>query len=261
MLAHVLGTGRLQVYLAHDRPLTEAEKQQLRGLVARRGRGEPLAYVLGDQDFLGHRLLVNRDVLIPRPETEGLAQRVLDGVPEARTGVDLGTGSGALAIALCAARPELRMLATDVSEAALSVARDNAARIGVADRLEFVRGSWWDPVPPGAQFEFVVSNPPYVDPAQPELLAEDVRQFEPATALFTPHGDPGAPYRAIAAGLVAHCRTGARVFLETGVGADQAALQALRDCPGVVEVELHPDDAGLPRYIHATVSGASPPVP
>lgn len=255
MLARVLSMSRLDVYLAHDRPLSEAEKAKLREMVARRGKGEPLAYILGDQDFCDVTLRVTPDVLIPRPETEQLVALLAKDVPQGARGIDLGTGSGAIAIALCHMRPDLTMVATDLSAAALTIARENASTAGVADRVEFREGSWWEPVGEGERFEFVTSNPPYVDPAQPELLAADVREFEPALALFTPEGEPGAAYSAIAAGLETHTNPGALILCETGVGAAEASRDAIATSGVVGSVALRDDDAGLPRFIEARVTG------
>lgn len=248
MLARVLSLSRLQVYLAHDRPVTEHEKQRLREMVARRGVGEPLAYILGDQEFCGHLLKVTRDVSIPRPETEHLVELVTDSVPEGARGVDLGTGSGAIAVAVCCARKDVSMVATDVSEAAVDVARHNAKTLGVAERVEFRVGSWWEPLAGVEAFDFLVSNPPYVDPERPELLAKDVAAFEPHVALFD---RPGSAYAALVDGMRDGLKPGARVFLETGVGADAAAVAELRGSDFLADVSLLDDEAGLPRYLLA----------
>jgi release factor glutamine methyltransferase len=249
MLARALGLTRLQVYMAYDRPVSETEKTELRSMVARRGRGEPLAYVLGDQEFCGLTLRVTPDVLIPRPETEALVQLVCDAVPSNARGIDIGTGSGAIAIALCVQRPDLRMVASDVSESALAVASQNAAELGVADRLEVALGDYWEGLDTGALLDFVVSNPPYVDPARSELLAADVAEYEPGLALFTPSGDPAAAYRSIVDGFPGRLSSGSLVFFETGVAADQAALKLMESAPELRDVELRPDEAGLPRYL------------
>ena len=253
MLARVLGLSRLEVYLAHDRPVTEDEKKRLRAMVALRGQGAPLGHVLGDQEFCGLEFRVTKDVLIPRPETEHIVELLRERVPQDAQGVDLGTGSGAIAVALCHVRRDIRMIATDVSAAALAVARDNAERLGVAERIEFRRGSWWEAVGGATGFDFAVSNPPYVDPAQPDLLDEDVRKFEPGVALFTPRGEPGAAYTQIVAGVGTHLRPGALVVFETGVGAAEAARHALQSSGSLTDVELRTDEAGLPRYLLAWV--------
>ncbi|MCA8949266.1 MAG: peptide chain release factor N(5)-glutamine methyltransferase [Planctomycetes bacterium] len=255
LLGHVLGLDRLQLYLAHDRPLDEVERGAMRALLVRRGDGEPVAYLLGSWSFRGHELAVDRAVLVPRPETEALVDIALELAPVGARVVDLGTGSGAIALALAIERPDLAVTAVDVSENALAVARRNAAALGVEARVTFARGSWWEALDasggagePG--FDLVVSNPPYVDPDSPELAA-DVRAFEPPLALFAERGDPASCYRAIVAGLPRHLRPGGAVVLETGVGASAPALGVLQQSEVLTAVELRRDVAGIDRYLVA----------
>ncbi len=253
LMGRVLGVDRLQLYLQHDRPLAEAEKQQLRDLVSRRARHEPVAYLLGDWEFFGHSLRVTPAVLVPRPETEGLVERALrDAPPNARC-VDLGTGSGAIAVALALARPDVEVWATDRSEAAVAVAKGNIAEHDLADRVHSLVGSYWDPLADLSPFDALVCNPPYVDPAQPDLLADDVRRYEPAEALFCEPGNPVSAYASILAGASDHLRRGAVLWFETGVGASAAALAALRQTAWLTNVVLENDLAGLPRYLGAVV--------
>jgi release factor glutamine methyltransferase len=175
LLAHALGLSRIQLYTEHDRPLTEAERAAARALVERRGRREPLAYVLGEWGFRRLTLATDARALVPRPETEVVVQRCLELLErlEAPRVVDVGTGSGAIALAVAQERPDARVWATDSSADALSLARANAARLGLAvelrngDLLAGLEGP----------FDLVVSNPPYVlaaelEELQPELLAE-----------------------------------------------------------------------------------------
>ena len=175
LLAHALGLSRIQLYTEHDRPLTEVERAAARALVERRGRREPLAYVLGEWGFRRLTLATDARALVPRPETEVVVERCLELLKrlEAPRVVDVGTGSGAIALALAQERPDARVWATDSSGDALSLARANAARLGLAvemrngDLLAGLEGP----------FDLVVSNPPYVlaaelDELQPELLAE-----------------------------------------------------------------------------------------
>ncbi len=251
LLGKVLGLDRLQLYLHHDRPLDDGERTAMRELVARRGRHEPVAHLLGEWSFRGHTLEVSPAVLIPRPETEELIDLAL---PLARTGahvVDLGTGSGALAIALALARPDLSIVATDLSKNALAIAERNVVRHGVGERVQLRHGSWWDAIAAADTFDVVVGNPPYVDPAQPELLAADVREFEPPLALFSERGDPGSCYRQIAQGVGRHLRTRGAIVLETGVGAADAALAALQQCAELVDAALQLDLEGRPRFVVA----------
>jgi release factor glutamine methyltransferase len=177
LLARALGLQRIELYTQHDRPLTEAEREAARELVRRRGAREPLAYVLGDWDFRRLTLRTDRRALVPRPETEIVVERclaLLDGVSEPRL-VDVGTGTGAIALALKQERPDARVTATDLSEEALALAGENAAANGLdvelvhADLLTGLDGP----------FDLVVSNPPYV-------LAEEVDALEPEVGLWEP---------------------------------------------------------------------------
>lgn len=251
LLGKVLGKTRLELYLEHDRPLGPRERDAMRALVARRGAGEPVAHLLGSWSFRGLELRVGPDVLVPRPETEELVEVALAQLGAGATAIDLGTGSGAIAIALAAERPALRVVATDVSEAALAIARANAAAHGVAERIAFACGSWWQAVGDDARFDLVVSNPPYIDPAAPIGLAADVRRFEPALALFAAAGDPVSCYRAIVAGLATHLAPGGCFVAETGLGAADGARELFAAQPFLRDVELRPDLAGAPRFVVA----------
>jgi release factor glutamine methyltransferase len=250
ILASVLARDRLGLYLVFDRPMDAAELQRSRELVARRARGEPVAYLLGHREFFGLRIEVTPDVLIPRPETEHLVEQAIALLPQGARALDLGTGSGAIAVALAAKRPDVTVLATDVSAAALGVAQRNAAAAGVTDRVAFRQGSWWEAVPVGEAFDLVVSNPPYVDLERPELLADAVRRYEPALALFGPRGDALGAYRAIAAGVQAALRPDGLLLLEVGVDT-AAGVVRLLETAGLRSVAVVPDLAGLPRVVSA----------
>jgi len=258
MLAEVLGMNRLQVYLAHDRPLTEEERVPLRDLVARRARHEPLAYILGHWEFMGHELRITPDVLVPRPETEHLAELAVELAPKDGLMVDLGTGSGCIAIAVALRRPDLRLVATDVSRSCLGVARENAAAHGVADRIQFVCGSFSEPLrdlvlEQGRLIDCLVSNPPYVDPKRTDLYDPELSTHEPRAALFTEPGDGASSYRHVLAGTEDLMGSGSVVLFETGAGADETALELLREIDWLTEVEMRYDLAGLPRYLLARV--------
>ncbi len=251
LLGHVLGLSKLQLYLAHDRPLDATERAAMRALLARRGDGEPVAYVLGSWSFRGLELAVSPAVLVPRPETEQLVELALARAAHAGTAVDLGTGSGAIAIALAVARPQLRVLAIDVGHNALAIAAANVARHGVGDRVQLAHGSWWEPAAAAPPFDLAVANPPYVDPRASTALAADVRAFEPPLALFTAPGDVTSCYRPIVAGLEHHLAPGGWFAAETGVGASEPLLALARSCPFLDGVELLPDHAGIARYLLA----------
>jgi release factor glutamine methyltransferase len=185
LLGRALGLQRIELYTQHDRPLTEAERAAARELVRRRGAREPLAYVLGDWDFHRLTLKTDRRALVPRPETEVLVERCLAAIRdvEAPAIVDVGTGTGAIALALKAARPDARVHATDASPDALALARENAGETGL--EVELVEGDLLAGLP--GPFDLVVSNPPYVLAEEWEGLEPEVRDWEPRAALVD-HG-------------------------------------------------------------------------
>jgi release factor glutamine methyltransferase len=248
LLSKVLGRDRLQLYLEHDRPLSPDERKAMRELVARRGAGEPVAHLLGSWGFRGLELIVGPAVLVPRPETEELVDVAFAKLGGTRV-ADLGTGSGAIAIALAVERPELSVVATDLSKNALAIARDNAIAHGVDGRVRFEHGSWWQAFGAGDVFDLVVSNPPYIDPQAPAGLADDVKRFEPPLALFTAAGDVLSCYREIVAGLEAHLAPGGWFVAETGLGAAEPARDLLAGQSFLVDVQLSNDQAGLPRFV------------
>jgi release factor glutamine methyltransferase len=181
LLARVLGLARIELYTAHDRPLTEAERSAARELVQRRGRREPLAYVLGDWDFRRLTLKTDRRALVPRPETELLVERcleLLDGAESPRI-VDVGTGTGAIALALAQERPDARVHASDISPDALALAAENAEENDLS--VSFRQGDLLAGLE--GPFDLVVSNPPYVEADELESLEPEVRDWEPRGAL------------------------------------------------------------------------------
>jgi release factor glutamine methyltransferase len=216
--------------------------------VARRANREPLAYITGHREFYGLDLIVSPAVLIPRSETETVidaALAILAERPDARV-LDLGTGSGCIALAIAANAPRARIVATDVSAAALEVARVNAERLGLAGRVAFVGCDLFDALGE-ARFDLIVSNPPYVEDAA--QLAPEVGSYEPPLALYA-GADGLAFYRRIAAALSAHLEPGGVAIVE--VGADQAErVSDLWRASGATEVALKRDLAGVPRVIKA----------
>ena len=250
LLAHVLGTDRPWLVAHGDDALPRERREAFVALARRRHEGVPVAYLTGVREFWGLSLQVSPAVLIPRPETETLVELALARLPEERAVrvLDLGTGSGAIALAIARERPRATILATDVSAAALEVARENARRLGIAN-VAFAQADWYEGVAPtwhGAPFDLIASNPPYVAAADPHLGEGDVR-FEPGIALKP--GDDG---------LVAIARivAGARACLvEAGTlvvehGYDQAdAVRALFVAAGFGEVVAARDLAGVPRVV------------
>jgi release factor glutamine methyltransferase len=262
LLGKVLRMERLELYLEHDRPLDEAERSAMRELVMRRGDGEPVAHLLGSWSFRGHEVEVGPAVLIPRPETEELVDLALEKLmamssseqrshEQPLTAIDLGTGSGAIAIALAIEHPVLAVLATDASQNALAVARNNASYHQVTDRVQFAHGSWWQAVPEDQVFDLVISNPPYIDPQAIDGLQDDVRRFEPPLALFSAPGDVTSCYRELAAGLEQHLRSGGWFLAETGFGAAEQSHDVFAALPFLQHVELRDDLAGQPRFVLA----------
>jgi release factor glutamine methyltransferase len=195
LLAEARGCKRIDLYTAYGEPATDEIRTAFRELVRRRAEGTPVAYLVGRREFYSLDFEVNSDVLIPRPETELLVVALLDHVkkrPASDTTIqiaDVGTGSGILAV--CAAKyiPKSHMTAIDISPAALAIARRNAERHNVADRITFVEGNILSNEPPESRFDYIVSNPPYVSTAEMEKLDRDVRNHEPELALRA--GDKG----------------------------------------------------------------------
>ena len=251
LLAHALGCSRVQLYTGFDRPLLEPELAAARELIRRRLAGEPLAYVVGEQEFWSLPFAVDPSVLIPRHDTETVVSVVLDRVGEKaaeRRVLDLCTGAGPLAVALARELPAARVLATDVSAAAAALARANAARNKVGDRVEVVEGDLWAAV--GEQvFDVVVSNPPYIATGELAGLDREV-QREPRLALDG--GDDGlAIFRRLIAALPAHVAAGGLVAFEHGH--DQGdGVRGLLDATGVFAAAATERDlAKLPRVTWA----------
>jgi release factor glutamine methyltransferase len=223
---------------------------ELKTLVHRRAAGEPMQYIAGEAEFYRLPFLVDRHVLIPRPETELLVECVGRLAPQFRRPriLDVGTGSGAIAITLAHERPAAAVTATDVSEPALALARRNAERLGLADRIRFLEGDLLAPVA-GEQFDIVVSNPPYVAERDRETLSVEVRDFEPALALFA--GEDGlAVYGRLIPAAFSVLAPGGFIALEIGYG-QQDGVQALLAESRFVQIEFTADLQGIPRAASA----------
>jgi len=243
---HACGWDTAKYFLESGQPTTPSFESAFELLVLRRERREPMAYVLGRQEFWGLGFEVTTDVLIPRPETElliELAQERLD--PGRRLLLaDIGTGSGCIAIALATTFPLARVTATDISPAALLVAGRNAERHGVADRVEFVRTSLFDNIQ--QEFDFIASNPPYVAETVRDTLQPEVREYEPRAALFA-----GPDGLAVVRDLLRHVwgrlKPGASFVFEFGFGQDQAVSALIAGAPHVELTGMKNDLQGIPR--------------
>jgi release factor glutamine methyltransferase len=252
LLAHALETTRLQLYLQYDRPLDADELAAFRPLLRRRGTREPLQYIVGRAAFRHLELAVDSRVLIPRPETEELVQIVLDwaGEREGLAALDVGTGSGCIAFSLLAEGPFERVVATDVSASALEVARLNADALEVGSGWECREGAGFAPVLDGERFDVVVSNPPYVAAPDSAGLQPEVRDWEPAEALFA--GDDGL---SVLDGLVTSSagvlRPEGLIALEVGLGQAEMVRRRIEGQGGFERARVHRDLTGRPRFVTA----------
>lgn len=245
LLAHGLGIEPMHVPLEAGRVLTRAEEATIEALIARRAGREPVSKIIGTREFWGRSFRVTADVLDPRPDTETLIELALAG-PQPERLLDLGTGTGIIPITLLSEWPEARGVACDISEAALAVARENAASHGVK-RLELILSDWFDGVE--GRFDLITSNPPYISAEEMETLAPEVHDHDPHLAL-TPGGDGLEPYRVIARQTVRFLTPNGRLLLEIGHLQGPDVAQILRN-HGFRAVDIHPDLAGKDRIVSA----------
>lgn len=251
LLAGTLGLKRLDLYLQFDRPLTPDELAEYRSRLRRRAKREPLQYIEGEAAFRDLRLRVDPRVLIPRSETELLVDEVLARVRgrEGLHALDVGTGSGAIALSLATEGPFARVVATDVSSGALEVARANLALAAPGAPVEFVQGSVYAPVA-GETFDVVASNPPYIGESERASLDPGVRDWEPAAALFS--GESGLDViRELVAGAPAVLRPGGLLALEIGWKQAGAVAELVRGVGGFSEPVVRQDLEGRDRIVTA----------
>lgn len=252
LLCHVLGWPRSRLVAWPDKSPTESQANAFQELVEQRARGVPVAYLTGEREFWSLDLRVTADTLIPRADTETLVARALEIVPA--TGpfrvIDLGTGSGAIALAIASERPDAEVTATDRSSTALAVARQNASRHGL-ERIRFLQGDWFGPVT-GERFDLIVSNPPYVESEDPCLTVGDTAH-EPRAALSA--GRDGLDdLRVLAAAAPAVLASGGTVLFEHGCSQAGAVATLLEDA-GLTQIRTHHDLAGLARCTEARRRG------
>jgi release factor glutamine methyltransferase len=250
IIAASLELDRMQLYLQFERPLREDDLDNIRPLVKRRGQGEPLQYVLGTAPFMDLILKVDKRVLIPRPETEQLVERICETYEKPPLSfLDLGTGSGAIALALVQAFPDVKGTAVDKSREALDLAKENAQANGLLQRIHFMESDWFSSISENEVFDFVVANPPYLTEIEWKSAAIEVKSFEPKEALIA--SDDGCEdLKKILKESFSRIRAGGRVFLETGVGQHAQLLSVGQEC-GYVQVESFPDWSGRDRFIVA----------
>ena len=256
LTGHALGLGALQLATRENELVDSEAATRVAGLLQRRMTGESVARIIGEREFYGLAFTLNAATLEPRPETELLVDLALGAMPEGGHLLDLGTGTGCIPIALLANQPDATAVAVDLSREALEAARGNAARHGVSDRIEFLHGSWFEPLSTSREgrgeerrFDLIVANPPYITSTVVETLAPEVKDFDPRLAL---DGGPDglAPYRVIAAEAANWLKPGGWVLVE--IGYDQgAAVSALFLEAGFEDVVVHRDLNGLDRVVAA----------
>jgi release factor glutamine methyltransferase len=240
----------LQVYLQHDRPVTQAETDTLRSLVRRRGQREPLGWVLGELGFYQIDVRVHAQVLTPRPDTEALVELALSMLPPAGPDplfvADIGCGTGIVGLAIATARPDVRVYAVDLAPEALANTRANVARLGLEQRVAVLRGDLLDAVPPNRAIDWVVSNPPYIPTAEIDGLMPEVSKWEPRLAL-----DGGQDGLEVVRRLMAQAtRARQGLVLEIGSGQAPTVVSLLADA-GWRDVVTRRDLAGIERAVGA----------
>jgi release factor glutamine methyltransferase len=259
LLRHVLGLDRAQVLTRGAERLTPADARRFRALVGQRERRRPLQHLVGTQEFWGRDFLVTPAVLIPRPETELIVEVALGLLKDVERPVivDVGTGSGCIALTLAAERPDAIVHATDISRAALAIARENAERLGLEHRVRFHEGDVLAPLSALADtVDLIASNPPYVSEADCASLQPEVRDHEPAVALFAP-GHPLDVYRRLAAQAFPLLRPGGAVVAELGIGMGEE-VERICAAAGFELRPIVPDLQSIPRAVVAIRAGRSP---
>ncbi len=249
LLAHVLGRERIDLYLEFERVLTESELAPLRDLVKRRGEGEPLQHLLGTVEFCGHVFLCDKRAMVPRPETEQLVELLFADCGLRIAGsrmLDVGTGSGVIALSLASKFPEAEILAVDVSDDALALARENAAKLNLRDRVRFVKSNLLENAE--GTFDLIVANLPYVSTQDHRSLAREVLH-DPAIALFA-----GARGDELVRGLIAQgpsqLRSGGLLALEIGLDQSETLLSALAE-KNYRDIYSKTDYSGVTRFLFA----------
>jgi release factor glutamine methyltransferase len=252
LIGHALALKRMQLYLQFERPLSEVELEKIRPLVKRRGNREPVQYILGETEFGGLKLKVDRRALIPRPETEYLLELIAHRLREAPASVlDLGTGSGAIALALAKTYPDATVTAVEKSREALALARENAIATGLEQRVRFLESDWFTVVGANESFSLIVANPPYLSDRETTEAPQEVREFEPMTALSS-GVDGTADLSRIVSQARAHLNPGGMLACETGIAQRDFLVEAATKA-GYAQTEFLQDLSGRERYFLAFV--------
>ncbi len=252
LIAHALGMGRMQLYMQFDRPLQEPELGKMREYVARRGKREPLQYIIGQTPFLNLTIKCDHRALIPRPETEQLVEQIIDlgpGIDEEVRILDLGTGSGAIALALAMHFPRSQVVAIDESIKAIDLAKENALHCGLQNRVEFVQSDWFEKLGEADSFDLIVANPPYLTKEELSDAESEVKDFEPVIALVADNAGL-EDLLIIIEGAFKHLEEGGSLWLETGIEQHSALLDSCNRY-GYSESEGINDWSGRPRFVRA----------
>lgn len=252
LLCHVLHVDRTQLLMRGQSLLTDRQSRSFRQWVARRELDEPVAYIIGEKEFWSLSFHVNRHVLIPRPETEILVEevlRILPGIDHRPSRIlEIGVGSGAISVALAASQENMQIVATDISSEAIAVARMNAAKAGVAERIRFLVGSLFADL--SGVFDVIVSNPPYISDEEFLSLPDDVRKFEPSEALLG--GPEGISlHREIIGGALPYLETGGYLVMEIGATQKRRLEELLGETGSYANISCRQDYAGFDRVILA----------
>ena len=252
LLAHARGCQRIQLYTHFDDPLTEPQRAAMRDLVKRRSAAEPVAYLVGHREFFGLDFAVTSDVLIPRPDTETLVVEAIEWLKQRSQPrvLDIGTGSGCIAISLAMNCRQAQVTAIDLSAAALAIAQQNAEKHGVTDRIRFLHGDLFAPLADNEQFDLIASNPPYITSAEMETLQPDVRLHEPHSAL---DGGPDGldVIRRLIAAAPPHLAAGGSLLIEIDGAQADSVTQLLAANSHYEEIAVLKDLAKQPRVVRA----------
>ena len=256
LVGHALALKRMQIYLQFERVLVEADLEKIRPLVKRRAQREPLQHILGTVEWGGLTLKTDRRALVPRPETEELFELVVNRWAAVAPGhakplrvLDLGTGGGALALALAKAWPDANVTAVDASDQALALATENATALGLAERVNFLKSDWFSDLPESDTFDVIVSNPPYLTDAEVAAAEPEVRLYDPRGALVAP--DSGlADLKSILRAASSRLVSGGLLALETGISQHEVLLREIA-AAGLLRGESVPDLRKRDRFILA----------